>query len=187
MNQIPHSLSSIPTNLSYLSSKGHKLFIRRCPNVVYFTQKVNIPGIMLPMPGYDTPFITLPQSGDHVKFNMLTVEFIVDESLNNWLEIHSWMRNIGKVDDFSEFEALEENDESGIAPITDTGIKSEITLSILNSAMDPFMHFYYHDCMPTSLSDLVFDTTLNDVKYLTSTVEFVYSNYDYERVQVLYP
>src|SRR6266566_716922 len=133
MNQIPQALSNIPTNLSYLQSKGHKLFIRRCPNVVYFTQKVNIPGIILPMPGYETPFITLPQSGDHVKFNMLTVEFMVDESLNNWLEIHSWMRKFGEVVDLTKIAALKQNDQQ--SPITDTGIKSEIILSILNSAM----------------------------------------------------
>jgi hypothetical protein len=173
----PEALSNVPQNLNFMSPLGFKLHIRRTPHVNYFLHKVNLPGLDLPMPVQHTPFVDIPYEGDHVKFNELSATFHVDERLNNWLEIHSWMRNIGKADDFMEHKALHDKlPHSGLA------IKSEIVLTLLNSAKDPYMHVTFHDCMPTTLSDVVFDATMPDVKYLTADVKFIYSNFDYERI-----
>src|SRR6516225_6142511 len=107
MNFVPESLSRVPDNLNYLPSGTFKVFIRRCPSVVFFTQKVNLPGVKLPPVEYKTPFLYISETGDHLEFNPFQVTFIVDENLNNWLEIHSWMRNLGHADDFIEYAALE--------------------------------------------------------------------------------
>ena len=177
MNFVPESLSRVPDNLNYLPSGTFKVFIRRCPSVVFFTQKVNLPGVKLPPVEYKTPFPDIAETGDHLEFNPFQVTFIVDENLNNWLEIHSWMRNLGHADDFIEYAALEAKPDW-----TGESLKSEIILTILDSARDPFMHVTFHDCIPIDLTDISFDSTLTDAKYLTATATFNYTNFDYERV-----
>jgi hypothetical protein len=177
MNEQPFALTSVPTNLNFLSPLGFKFIMKRCPTVNYFLHRINIPGITLEMVEEPTPFVNIPIEGDHGKFNNLIATFQVDEDLKNWLEIHSWIRNLAKMDDFAQHKSLSKNPEW-----TGLGLTSEIILTILNSAREPNFSFVFHGCLPMSLSDLVFDSKLSDVKYLISTVEFRYMNYDYEKV-----
>jgi hypothetical protein len=169
-------LDDIPENLNFLSPLGFKFIIKRTPHVNYTLVKCNIPGISIDHVKEITPFVPLIQPGDHGEFQPLTVSFRVDEDLQNWLEINSWMRNIAKMDDFAEYAALEKQPEYG-----GFAIRSEILLVVLTSAKTPKIAFTFHDCMPASLTDCVFDAAMTDVNYLTATVTFAYSNYDYDR------
>ena len=42
----------------------------------------------------------------NVSFDNLTIEFIVDENLENWRELYDWMRTIYLVNDYKNFEDL---------------------------------------------------------------------------------
>jgi hypothetical protein len=171
------ALDNQPSSVNFLSPYGFKFWIKRAPATNYMLVKVNIPGISVPAVEEATPFVFLPHTGDHGKFNILTATFQVNEDLRNYLEIHSWLRNIGKMDDFNEFKSL-----STVPQYTGLGLTSEVMLTILDSAKNPMMTFTFHDAIPTDLSDLTFDAKLPDIMYLTATVDFRYSTFDYERV-----
>ncbi len=177
MNEIPYALSNVPENLNFLSPLGHKFIIKRCPNVSYFLFRVNIPGINLPMVEQPTPFVPIIIEGDHGEFEDLVVTFQVHEDLQNWLEIHNWMRSIGKFENFHQFDKLADQPEW-----TGLGLTSEIILTILNSDREPNFSFVFHGAMPTSLSGIWFDSKLPDVRYLTAQVIFKYTNFDFEKV-----
>lgn len=138
--------------------------------------KINIPGLETDPVPMATPFVPIQQTPDHGTFNRLNVTFRVDEKLNNYLEMHSWLRNITKMDDFQEFAALKSHPE-----YTGLGLQSEIMLTILSSAKNPQIAFTFHGCFPISLSDLQFDAAMGDVEYLTANVQFLYTNFDYSR------
>lgn len=171
------ALDKIPTNLNFLAQNNYKFVLKRTPNTIWFLTKVNIPGIAVPSCPQPTPFINLTETGDHGEFKPLRVTFRVDENMQNYLEIHSWMRNIAKMDDFEEYKSL-----SQYPDYTGLGLKSEIILTILDSSRNPNMSFVFHGTFPIDLSDLEFSVDVSDIEYIVATVVFDYDNFDYTRV-----
>jgi hypothetical protein len=173
----PHTaLTDVPQNLNFLSPLGFKFYIKRCPHVNFMLYRINVPGLETDAVPQATPFVPIQQTPDHGNFLPLNITFRVDEQLQNYLEIHSWLRNICKMDDFLEFASLKKQPE-----YTGLGIQSEIMLTILTSAKNPIIAFTFHGCFPISLSNLQFDAAMGDVEYLTASVEFLYTNFDYSR------
>jgi hypothetical protein len=173
---IPTPLSNVPSNLNFLSPLGFKFIIKRAPHLVFFLHRCNIPGIKLPSIQVKTPFVDLTQSGDQGEYNDLIATFRVDEDMRNYLEMHAWMRNLGKMDNFDEYKSLSQYPEW-----TGQGLVSEIVLTVLDSSKNPNLSFIFHGCVPTNLSDLWFDVAMDDVQYLVATIAFDYDWFDYER------
>lgn len=151
--------------------------MKRSPTLIYFCTKVNVPGVSLPAVNQPTPFVVIPQPGDHLEFNPFQAIFKVDEDLTNYFEIHAWLRALGKADQFKDYAALEAKPQ-----YTGFGLKSDIVCSILNSSRNANFNIIYNDAFPTDLSDIVFDSQSSDVMTLSATVTFRYLNYDYEKV-----
>jgi hypothetical protein len=63
------------------------------------------------------------------------------------------------------------------------GLRSDISINLLNSNKRPFVRFVYRDCMPISLSGINIDTTQNDVYYPKADVTFSYNYYEIERIK----
>ena len=63
----------------------------------------------------------VPIPGDKIEFGDLTIRFLVDEDLTNYMEIQNWIRGLGFPESPKEFFDLEkEGEEYGIIP-TDGG------------------------------------------------------------------
>ena len=61
----------------------------------FFVQTANVPGISLGEAVIPTPYKDIPYVGDKVTYESLTIQFIVDEHLENYIEMHNWMIGIG--------------------------------------------------------------------------------------------
>lgn len=177
MTEQPEALTNVPENLNYLSPLSFKFTMKRSPHVNYFLHRVNIPGINLATVDQPTPFVPIPQSGDHVEYNPLIATFRVDEDLHNYFEIHDWIKNLGKTEEFEQYKTLSDQPD-----YTGFGVKSEIVLNILNSKRNPNVTFTFHGCLPEGLSDIWFDAAQTDVQYAVATVQFKYVYYTWERV-----
>lgn len=162
-----------PSNLNYLSPLNFKISLKRAPHIEFFIQHFDLPGIALPGPEFKQPFQDVPIPGEHMTFDDLRIEFIVDEDLKNYLEIHNWIRALGKPTKFEEYaEIASQTSYSG------NGIYSDITLSILTNLKNANYEINFIDCWPTALSGMSFLTTDEDVKYITATATFKYNYYD---------
>ena len=91
----------------------------------------------------------------------------------NYLEIYSWLREVGFPDNFAQYGSI-----AGQSITSGEGVYSDITLIILSSAMNPNIEFTFFDCFPVDLSELTFDSTSADVDYLTATVTFANRRFD---------
>lgn len=173
-----------PTNKSFLSPLGFKFTIKKTPHINYFVQSVSLPSITLNRTEIPTPFVKIPLAGDHLDFGELTVTYKVDESLKNYLEIYNWLIAIGFPDSFDQFKSIDNVRQSRntgiVSPLSGQGIYSDVTLTILSSAMNPIHNITYYNAFPTSLSELEFVTTDSDINYLTSTVSFSYQKFTVE-------
>ncbi len=163
-------------NKNFLSPTGFKFVLNRAPKVVFFSNSASIPGLNLGVaiqPGY---LKDIPQPGDKLEFGDLTLRFLVDEDLENYLEIQHWLRGLGFPDSLKEiydWQKSNPNAKSGPLNMTCDG-----TLNVLSSSNVPNFKVKFLDMFPVSLSELDFDATDSDIDYLTANVTFKYTIYN---------
>ena len=163
-----------PDNLNYLSNISFRLTMEDAPNLTWFCQAVNVPGVSIEGIDVFNPYATLPVAGNKVSFEELSVRFIVDEHLKNWTEIYDRIIAMGLSEGHEKYRLL--RDSNTLHPRG--GGYSTIVLSILTSGMNPQMEFHFYDAFPISLSALDFDSSAADVEYFQATASFRYQNYE---------
>ena len=178
-----------PTKQDYADPTKFKFSIIKLPKVEYFCTQVNLPGISL-ADNYTqpTPFRNIPLPGEKLQYEPLSMTFLVDENLENYQEIHGWLRGLGFPGGHEEFKKLLDSgaDRFPTSKATtkfnapDTGaIFSDATLNILTSKNNPVTEVRFSDLFPISLSALQYNQQANDTDYLTATVTFEYKLYDF--------
>tara|TARA_B100001094_G_scaffold3592_1_gene3240 strand:+ start:213 stop:749 length:537 start_codon:yes stop_codon:yes gene_type:complete len=165
------------TNKNYLSPVGFKFNIVKTPKVDFFSNSAKIPGITLPTPEIGNYLKKIELPGDNIQFEDLTLDFIVDENLENYLEVHNWIYGLGYPESIDEFQELI------TMPDGSRDVKQQFsdgTLSILNSNFNVSTRVKFRDLFPISLSSLEFTATENDYTYFTATATFKYLFYTIE-------
>jgi len=76
--------NKVPDNLNYLSNISFRLTIEDAPNITWFCQAANVPGVSIEGIDVMTPHATVPFAGNKVSFEELSVRFIVDEHLSRF-------------------------------------------------------------------------------------------------------
>jgi hypothetical protein len=167
-------MATRPQNLNPMSPNGFQLTIQKLPELIYFSQSVNLPGISLPHIPLETMFSTLKITGTTIEFETLNVEFMVDESMANYMIIYNWLIAMGYPQNFDQYITFQNTDTRGI--VTDLAKNySDGTLLILGPNNAVVKSITYVDLIPISLSGLTFATTNDDVPYLTATASFEYN------------
>ena len=167
--------NKIPDNLNYLANISFRLTMEDAPSLTWFCQSANVPGISIDAIDVTNPYATIPYAGSKVAFEELTVGFIVDEHLKNWMEIYDRITALGMVGGGEPYRKLQ---ASGSNLTQRGGIVSTIVLTILTSAMNPQMEFHFYEAFPISISSLEFNSSNTDVEYFTASAGFRYTNYE---------
>ncbi len=181
-----------PTKLDYASPTQFKFNIVQLPKVEYFTTAANLPGITMVEAIFPTPFTNIPMQGDKLTYSNLTISFIVDEYLENYMSLHNWMTAIGfpksrqQFKDWRTTESVTPNLTKGISsdigdvkPPTDTRpLFGDATLTILTNKNNPIVEVRFRDVYPASLSGLEYNQNATDVEYMTASVDFDYTLYE---------
>ena len=97
-----------PANLNQLNVVSFAVVFTKLPSVQYFCQRITLPTVVLGESNEATPFMNLPVEGDTLTFEALTLSFVVDEDLQNYIEIYNWMTALGFPRDYSQFRTLKE-------------------------------------------------------------------------------
>ena len=163
-------------NRNFLSPSGFQFNLARAPKVDFFSNSARIPGIQLGEIMVGNYLKTVPVPGDQIKFEDLTLSFIVDENLENYLEIHNWIYGLGYPKSVDQFITLAKDPET--SEIDNLKQFSDGTLTILNSNFNPMAYVKFSDMFPVSLSTLEFSAQENDYTYFTATVTFKYLLYE---------
>jgi len=166
-------------NRNFLSPTGFKFTLTRTPKVAFFCNQANIPDLTLGVAVQPSYTKMLPTPGDMIEFGDLTLRFLVDENLENYMQIQNWIRGLGFPEQISQFAELE---ESGLVQgnyLKDRqNIYSDGTLQVLTSSQIPNFQIVFQDLFPYSLSTMTFDATDTDVQYFTADVSFKYTIYN---------
>jgi hypothetical protein len=157
---------------NYLSPVSFKVVIDRLPNVEFFTQRVNIPGLSMGAPQQVSPLHNIYRTPDRIEYAELDLSFIVDEQMNNYNEILSWMEGMG---------TPESSDQRLNLDKSKYGAVSDISIVIENSNRKPHLKFTFTEAFPLSLSGISLDVTGTDIIYPECSVTMRYTNMRFEK------
>ena len=183
-------LARQPDQLDYASPTQFRFGIHQLPKVEFFTVSANLPGISAGVVTHATPFKDIPTMGEKLEYENLSISFIVDEYLENYISLHNWMVGIGfpeKREQFRTFrDVTSDTPASGKTPSTDLvgkaipdiAMYSDAFLQILSNKNNPIVEVNFENIFPISLSALDFTQTATDVEYIVATAEFAYQIYE---------
>ena len=77
------------SNRNYLAPTGFRFSVSRAPKVTYFGIQVNIRSLTLGIAQQPSYLKDIPRPGEKIDFEDLTLTFLVDEDLENYLEIQN--------------------------------------------------------------------------------------------------
>ena len=179
-----------PEQLDYASPTQFRFGIHQLPKVEFFTVSANLPGISAGTVTHATPFKDIPIMGEKLDYENLSISFIVDEYLENYISLHNWMVGIGfpeKREQFRTFrDVTSDTPASGKTPptdlvgkaIPDIAMYSDAFLQILSNKNNPILEVNFENTFPISLSALDFSQSATDVEYMIATAEFAYQIYE---------
>lgn|SRR3990170_7168611 len=168
-----------PGNFNMLSPLGFKFQIKKLPNVNFFLQTVNIPDISLPQAIQPTPFVNVPLPGDHLTYGDLNITFKVDEDFNNYIELHNWIRGLGFPENLAEYGNLARKSRT-----SGDGIYSDVSIIATTNLKNPNVEFAFQDAWPTYIGQFTFNTTPNDVNFISCQAIFKYTLFNIEVLPV---
>ncbi len=169
---------------NFLQPIGFNFQIDKAPLVTFFGNAVSIPGIELGIAQQPSYTKNIPLPGDIMEFQDLTLRFLVDENLDNYIEIQKWMRGLGFPDSLEEIYELETKPSPVIVPDRNKqmALYSDGTLTVLSNINIPKFKVKFDDLFPYSLSTIEFDAGVQDLEYVTAEVTFKYSIYHIEMI-----
>ena len=167
-------------NRNYMSPLGFKLILTKTPKVDFLCQSAKIPQISMGTAIQASYLKDIPVPGDKVLYDDLTVRFLVDEKMENYLAIYKWITGLGYPESLGQFKQLKTDDIRTNASASDEGDPryfefSDATLQILNSNYKSSVLVNFKDVFPIALSTLDFDVTTRDYAYFTAEVTFKYT------------
>ena len=185
-------LARQPDQLDYASPTQFRFGIHQLPKVEFFTVSANLPGVSVPTTTLATPFTDISIMGEKTEFENLSISFIVDEYLENYISLHNWLTGIGFPKSRSQFSTF--RDTTSKTPDSQKGVSTDIGdvkqstpdkamysdafLMILSNKNNPIVEVNFQNIYPTSLSALEFTQTATDVEYMTASAEFAYQIYE---------
>ena len=170
-------------NRNYMSPVGFKLILTKTPKVDFLCQSANIPQISMGTAVQPSYLKDIPVPGDKVLYDDLSIRFLVDEKMENYLAIYKWITGLGYPESIGQFSQLRKDDIRTNASASDEGDPryfefSDATLQVLGSNYKPSIHVNFKDTFPISLSTLEFDVSNRDYNFFTAEVTFKYTIYE---------
>jgi len=156
--------NAVNRNLAYQGN--FEIVFSAFPGVEYHCTSVSFPGINVGSPKQSNPMLRIPQAGDHLEFDPLTITFNVDENLKNYFELYERLIKVAPIDKLSTFENLADGSVIGDAKIT-----------ILSNNKQPIKVIDFIGLIPTNLSGLEFTTQNEEDQPLTATATFEFVSF----------
>ena len=169
---------------NFLQPIGFNFQIVKSPKVSFFGNAVSIPGIELGVTEQPTYTRQIPLPGDMMQFEDLTLRFLVDENLENYIEVQNWMRGMGFPESLEEAYRFEDKKLDIQTPERNSqlALYSDGTLTVLSNISIPKFKVTFSDMFPYRLSTIEFDAGVSDLEYVTAEVTFKYSLYIIEAI-----
>jgi hypothetical protein len=160
-----------PSENNYLATNFFQLKITRLPLVEYYCQSVNLPSLTiqtqeLPVAGFGVPIKT---PVGRFSYENLTISFLVDEKMKNWLEVYNWMNDLATSEEVCE--SLEHTNQGS------SGKFSDAQLLIMDGSYRKIKTITIKDMYPVGISGIQFSSIVVDTEPVMASVTFAFTSY----------
>ena len=162
-------------NRNFLSGVGFKFNLAKFPKVDFFSNSARIPELNLELARQASYLKNIDIPGERLTYGDFTLRFLVDENMENYISIYTWLKGLGFPETTQEFKDLT-TDKDGIREPKEAFCDG--SLRILNSNYREVAKVKFKDLFPISLTSLDFDATNTDVQFLTAQATFKYTIYN---------
>ena len=164
-------------NRNFLSGVGFKFNLTKFPKVDFFSNSARIPELNLELTRQPSYLKNIDVPGERLTYGDLTLRFLVDENMENYISVYTWLKGLGFPESTKEFKKLTTDKDGQRDP---KEAFCDGTLRILNSNYREVAKVKFFDLFPTSLTSLDFDATNTDIQFFTAEATFKYTIYNLE-------
>ena len=161
-------------NRNFLSPVGFKFTLAKYPKISFFSNSARIPELSLGTAIQLSYLKDIDVPGEKLTYGDLTIRFLVDENMKNYMAVHNWLKGIGFPETPQQFKD-QTTDEDGLRD--EKEVFSDGSLHILNSNFQDVAIVKFNDLFPVALTSLEFDATETDINYFTAEVVMRYTVY----------
>ena len=165
------------SNRNFLSPVGFKFTLAKEPKVSFFSNTARIPELSLGTAVQPSYLKDVDVPGDKLQYGDLSLRFLVDENLENYMKIHNWLRGLGYPETTKDYKDYMTDDTTNIYDPEKKSF-SDGSLHILNSNYRDVAIVKFDDLFPVYLTSLDFDASESDINYFTADVTFKYTVYN---------
>ena len=169
------ALSKQIENRNFLSGVAFKFNLGKFPKVDFFSNSARIPELNLELTRQPSYLKNIDVPGERLTYGDLTLRFLVDENMENYISVYTWLKGLGFPETTKEYKDLT-TDKDGQRDNKEAFCDG--TLSILNSNYREVAKVKFKDLFPTSLTSLDFDATNTDIQFFTAEATFKYTIYN---------
>lgn len=155
--------------------------INRFPTTSFLVQDVSIPSVSFGVATFNTPLQDINFPGEKLRYNDLEIEFVLDQNLQNYIEIHSWMRSLSMTGSREPYANLIDRRSKATNHRSGSRLPEESTnavLTALNANGKTSFQFLFNDIFPIGISALDFSTQGDDMGFMKCRVTFSYNSFD---------
>ena len=162
-------------NRNFLAPVGFKFTLAKYPKVSFFSNSARIPELSLGTAVQPSYLKDIDIPGEKLTYGDLTIRFLVDENMKNYMAMHNWLKGIGFPETPQQFKD-QTTDNDGLRD--EKEVFSDGSLHILNSNFKDVAIVKFNDLFPVGLTSLEFDATETDINYFTAEAVMRYTVYN---------
>ena len=162
-------------NRNFLAPVGFKFTLAKYPKVDFFSNSARIPELSLGTAIQSSYLKDIDIPGEKLTYGDLTIRFLVDENMENYMAVHNWLKGVGFPETPQQFKD-QTTDSDGIRD--EKGVFSDGSLHILSSNFQDVAIVKFQDLFPVGLTSLEFDATETDINYFTAEATMRYTVYN---------
>jgi len=167
MANLPNS-GQIDTSLAL--NTNFRVIIERLPTISFFSTDVILPGVSLPPMDVISPYQAIPIQADTLVWEEMKLDFLVDAGFFAYVEVLNWI-----------LQTVSANDPTSAAVIY-----SDASVMALDNNKQEIIKFKFHDCWPTALGSLTYNTD-EESRRLQCSLTLKYTQFVPERILDLQP
>ena len=157
-------------NRNFLAPVGFKFSLSKFPKVDFFCNSARIPEISLGTAIQPSYLKEIDIPGEKLIYGDLSIRFLVDEQLENYVAVHNWLTGLGFPETPQQF-IDKTTDRDGLRDFQEQFCDG--SLHILNSNYNDVAIVKFKDIFPTSITSLDFTflkSILCSAKYLSRLI-----------------
>ena len=90
--------------LDFASPTQFRFIIQKLPEVQFFTQTINIPGVSVDGLIQPTALSQISIAGSDLSYEDLSVSFLIDEEYRNYREVFDWLKGLSFPENHTQFQ-----------------------------------------------------------------------------------